>query len=72
MSDLDNLRKVEGRVRARGRALRATKVGKNSATIKVRDDNEFNEALLEAYNAFGCKSMYKPRATKLEKELLKA
>ena len=72
LSDLDNLRKIEGRVRGRGRALRALKSGRDSALIKIRPDNMPNTALVEAYTRFGFKSMSVPTATSYEAELVKS
>lgn len=60
MSNLDQLRKIEGRVRARGRALRAMKREKNSAIVKVRNDNVKNEALLSVAGSIGYKSIVNP------------
>jgi hypothetical protein len=70
MSPLDNLRRIEGRVRARGRALRAIKIGRNSAPIKVRADNAMNPALIQAAVDFEYKSMYKPYPTSLEAQII--
>lgn len=72
MSDKDNFRKVEGRVRARGRALRAVKRGRTSAEINIRDDNKYNTALRIADKQFGYKSSFSPELTKEEVKLVES
>lgn len=70
LSPLDKLRDIEGQVRARGRALRAIKIRRNSAPIKVRADNAMNQALIRAAVDFEFKSMYKPYPTSLEAQIM--
>jgi hypothetical protein len=70
MSSQDNPRKIEGRVRARGRALRAVKSGRNSAEIKIREDNALNTALQIACAYGDFKSVARPELTEYEEQLV--
>jgi hypothetical protein len=72
MSPLDNNRKVEGRVRSRGRAIRAFKLQKTNGMMKIREATKGNEAFDKAQRLFGYKSMYLPTATASEQELIDA
>jgi hypothetical protein len=71
MSPLDNNLKVEARVRARGRAIRAMQRKVTNAPMRARPSVKENAAFLKAYTLFGFKSMYNPAMlTSLETDLL--
>jgi len=73
LSPRDVNRRIEGRVRARGRALRAIKSGKNTApiSVKYRTAAIKNEALLKAAKTYKFKSEFQPALRSYEQELVK-